>query len=271
MGISGFQPDTVGWFEITATDPSAGKRFYEGLFGWRLTSSAGSEHYTISAPGTAAGMGALRRGGHDALCVSVVCADVAATIPRLEKLGATVIEPPVRTAAGHVHAVIADVRGNRLGLLEPTSEPTPGAGDAPTATAQNGPGTAARAPLPYTMAWFEIGTTDLSMTREFYEQAFGWAYERDEAAEGVLYFSILPGGSEEPIGGVIDLSAGPAPADYAIPGLLVPDVPDLLERCERAGGQRVMGPVSDANGLVIGQFTDPFGNRWSAFAQPSDT
>lgn len=123
--------------------------------------------------------------------------------------------------------------------------------------------------MPNATARFEIGTTDLAATRTFYEKAFGWTQVRDGAAEGAEYHSIMPPSSQQAIGGVLDLSATSGAADYAVPGLLVADVPDLLRRCEAAGGRRVAGPFSDADGLVIGQFTDPFGNRWSAFSQPA--
>jgi uncharacterized protein len=257
MGTSGSHPATVGWFEITATEPTLSKEFYQGLFNWKFTSFGVEDSYcTITAPSAAASMGALRRGSRDVLYISVVCGDVAATIPRLESLGAALVERPARTAAGDVHAVITDVQGNRLGLYEPA--------------AQDYTNLSQRAAVPNATAWFEIGTTNLAVTQKFYEESFGWTYEQDEAAEGVAYYSILSSASKNPIGGILDLSANPGMADYAIPGLLVSDVPDLLSRCELAGGRRVMDPVSDANGLVIGQFTDPFGNRWSAFAEPSD-
>lgn len=217
---------TVGWFEITAADPDRGRKFYEGLFGWEFAGSG-----EITAPGAASSMGALRPGDRDSLTIFVVC-DVVEAVARLESLGARVIEPP---SAGGERAVVADVRSNRLGVVS------------------------AGSPL----AWFEIGTADVDATRKFYEAAFGWKSERDEAAEGVEYYSFLPPGADEPIGGIF---AGAA--DYAIPGLRVADVGDLLDRCERLGGARVMGPVSDANGLTIGQFTDPFGNRWTSFATP---
>ncbi|QFU90216.1 VOC family protein [Amycolatopsis sp. YIM 10] len=236
---------TVGWFEISATDPDRGREFYEGLFGWEFT-EFGDGYRTITAPGAASSMGALRRGDRDELTIFAVC-DVAETVPHLESLGAKLIEPPSRTPAGDLQAVVADVRSNRIGL---------------SSSGFSGP------PVPGATAWFEIGTTDPAATRQFYQDAFGWTSERDEAAEGVVYYSFLPPGAGQPIGGIFDLTSMPGALDYAIPGLLVTDVEDLLDRCERAGGGRVMGPVSDANGLVIGQFTDPFGNRWSSFAVP---
>ncbi|MGI5350358.1 VOC family protein [Streptomyces sp. CA-250714] len=247
---------TVGWFEITATDPSLSQSFYEGLFGWSFDSFGGEDSYrTITAPGAGTSMGALRRGDRDALCIGVVCSDAAATVRRLESLGAVLSEPPERTPAGDIHAVVTDVRGNRLGLFEPAGQGGAAAGDA--------------APVLNSTAFFEIGTNDLAATQEFYKAAFGWTTERDAAAEGVAYYSVLLPDASAEIGGVLDLSEMDGRSDYAIPGLYVSDIEELLERSAAAGGRRVMGPVSDANGIVVGQFLDPVGNRWSAFTLPS--
>ncbi|MGX1777207.1 VOC family protein [Nocardia brasiliensis] len=254
MGSFSPRPATVGWFDITASDPAHAKQFYQEVFSWEFA-PIGDDYHTITAPGAGAAMGALRRGDRDALWIDVVCTDLATTIPRLESLGAKVIEPADETPAGARSAVVADTRGNRLGLYEPANT-----GEADTTAA---------AAVPNATAWFEIGTLDFTVTRQFYEQAFGWTYERDEAAEGAVYYSISAPGAAEPIGGTMDLSALPDAAEYAIPGLLVADVSALLDRVERAGGHRVMDPFADAHGLVIAQFTDPFGNRWTSFAQPA--
>ncbi|MFC4494581.1 VOC family protein [Streptomyces ovatisporus] len=255
MGTSNAHPARVGWFEITATEPSRSREFYRELFGWTFDAfGSGDAYCTITAPGAGMPMGALRRGDRDALCIGVLCSDAWATIRTLEPLGATLAEEPARTPAGDIHAVVLDGQGNRLGLLEPaapTARPEPRAAPGPNAT-----------------AFFEIGTTDLAATRRFCQEAFGWSTERDEAAEGVAYYSIQAPGLGE-IGGVLDLSGMDGVSDYAIPGLRVADATDVLERAEAAGGSAVMGPVSDANGLVIVQFLDPAGNRWSAFALPT--
>ncbi|MFF3544715.1 VOC family protein [Streptomyces platensis] len=246
----------MGWFEIVATEPSHSRSFYHALFGWSLDSfGAGDAYSTITAPGAVTSMGALRSGDRDALCIGVLCANVTASIRALEPLGARLAEGPEHTPAGDIHAVVIDVQGNRIGLLQPGARET-------SAEPSGPPGLNAT-------AFFEIGTSDLAATQKFYREAFGWTTERDEAAEGVDYYSIQAPGLPGEIGGMLDLTGMPGATDYAIPGLRVADVPGLLERAEAAGGQRVMGPVSDGNGLVIGQFLDPVGNRWSAFALPA--
>ncbi|HEX3899254.1 MAG TPA: hypothetical protein VHW74_08780 [Mycobacteriales bacterium] len=40
----------------------------------------------------------------------------------------------------------------------------------------------------------------------------------------------------------------------------VPDVAAALEQAAALGGQRVLGPLSSPDGLVIGHFADPEGN-----------
>ena len=43
-------------------------------------------------------------------------------------------------------------------------------------------------------------------------------------------------------------------------GQRVADVEAALQRAERLGGKRVMGPERAPTGLVVGHFTDPEGN-----------
>ncbi|WP_033289327.1 VOC family protein [Amycolatopsis jejuensis] len=255
MSTSNARPATVGWFEITATEPSLSRSYYQELFGWSFESPGDAKHYwTITAPGSATAMGALRSGERDTTCIGVVSAEMAATVRKLESLGATIAERPARTPAGDLHAVAIDLQGNRIGLIEPAPRDEPGPRHA--------------APGLNALAFFEIGTTDLVATQRFYQAAFGWTTERDEAAEGVAYYHIRPAGSPDEIGGMLDLTGIAGATGYAIPGLRVADVGDVLERAEKAGGRTAMGPVADANGVVAGQFLDPVGNRWSTFSLP---
>lgn len=252
MSTPNAHPPRVGWFEITAAEPPAARKFYEELFGWTFDEvTDGGTYSTITAPGAPAPMGALRGGERDALCIGVLCSDAAETARGLERLGARLAEEPARTPAGDLHAVVLDVQGNPVGLLQPAAPPAPPA-----------------APVLNATAFFEIGTTEPDATRRFYAEAFGWTTERDEAAEGVTYYSIRAAGLGE-IGGMLDLTGMCGASDYAIPGLRVADVADVLDRVEAAGGSRVMGPLSDANGVVVGQFIDPVGHRWSTFALPT--
>jgi predicted enzyme related to lactoylglutathione lyase len=40
----------------------------------------------------------------------------------------------------------------------------------------------------------------------------------------------------------------------------VPDVEEALQKAERLGGQRTMGPEQAPSGLVVAHFKDPEGN-----------
>jgi predicted enzyme related to lactoylglutathione lyase len=60
----------------------------------------------------------------------------------------------------------------------------------------------------------------------------------------------IPGG----VGG------GPAYESHVIFYIGVPDVEAALQRAERLGGKRRMGPERAPTGLVVGHFTDPEGN-----------
>ncbi|WP_280433698.1 hypothetical protein [Nocardia brasiliensis] len=67
MGSFSPRPATVGWFDITASDPAHTKQFYQEVFSWEFA-SIGDDYHTITAPGAGAAMGARgprgpRRGG----------------------------------------------------------------------------------------------------------------------------------------------------------------------------------------------------------------
>jgi predicted enzyme related to lactoylglutathione lyase len=47
---------------------------------------------------------------------------------------------------------------------------------------------------------------------------------------------------------------------HALFYVAVADVEAALQRAERLGGTRVMGPAVSPNGLVVGHFTDPEGS-----------
>jgi len=53
------------------------------------------------------------------------------------------------------------------------------------------------------------------------------------------------------------VGGGAGYASHAVFYVGVPNVEAALQRAEKFGGTRVMGPVTSPNGLVVGHFTDP--------------
>jgi uncharacterized protein len=119
---------------------------------------------------------------------------------------------------------------------------------------------------------FEIIGTDADSLRTYYSDLFGWTYDTsspvsDAISDPTNYGFIQPlesdaGGIPGGIGG--GASYSPAQIFY----VAVDDVEAALQRAESLGGTRLLGPAGSPNGLVIGHFTDPEGNRIGVAALP---
>ena len=121
---------------------------------------------------------------------------------------------------------------------------------------------------------FEIIGTQPEQLRGYYGRLFGWQFDTSnpvaEAVSepenyGFIEQISTPDGAGIP-GGV---GGGPAYSSRAIFYVGVSDVEEALQRAEQLGGSRVLGPVTSPSGLVIGQFTDPEGNRIGLAAGPA--
>jgi hypothetical protein len=112
---------------------------------------------------------------------------------------------------------------------------------------------------------FEIIGKNPTALRDYYAGLFDWEFDTSGAVSQAV--------SEQGDYGFTDTGAGDGPG---IPGGVgggesfenhtvfyvgVPDTAVALEKAERLGGRRVIGPDRVAEtGLVVGQFLDPEGN-----------
>jgi predicted enzyme related to lactoylglutathione lyase len=111
---------------------------------------------------------------------------------------------------------------------------------------------------------FEIMGKDPASLGAFYRNAFGWNIPVDpvEGGGGVTYYLVLPDGEQPPKSG-INGGFGAAPAGYdghVTFYIGVDDVGAALDKIERLGGMRMLGPQAVPNGPVIALFKDPQGN-----------
>ncbi|HEY2552748.1 MAG TPA: VOC family protein [Streptosporangiaceae bacterium] len=121
---------------------------------------------------------------------------------------------------------------------------------------------------------FEIIGPQPEHLRGYYARLFGWQFDTSgrvaEAVSepdnyGFIERIATPDGAGIPGG----IGGGPAFSGQAIFYVGVSDVEDALQRAEQLGGSRVLGPVAAPSGLVVGQFTDPQGNRIGVAAAPA--
>jgi uncharacterized protein len=100
---------------------------------------------------------------------------------------------------------------------------------------------------------FEVGCKDLEKTTAFYTGLFGWA------PTTVPMASLLNTQSPEGIQGHIT-ALGHEPHHYVTFYIQVDDIMDSLNRIEKAGGKKLIGPVPLPDNKQFAWFTDPEGN-----------
>lgn len=110
----------------------------------------------------------------------------------------------------------------------------------------------------HTIAYVELGTTDLAVSKKFYGSAFGWEFND----YGSAYAGIRLPGHDAEFGG-LNPSTTPAPGG---PLVLVhsDDLDATLAAVEAAGGVVTEGPYEYPGGRRF-HFTDPSGNGLGVF------
>ncbi len=113
---------------------------------------------------------------------------------------------------------------------------------------------------------FEIIGSDPARLRSYYAELFGWQFQVGDAATQAVSepggYGFVDGsamGHGATINGGVGGGAGHQPHVLFYVG--VPDVEAALRKAEELGGTRQMGPEGSRGTLVVGQFTDPEGNR----------
>jgi len=112
---------------------------------------------------------------------------------------------------------------------------------------------------------FEVIGKDPARLRGYYGELFGWEFDTSapvarEISEPTDYGFVPPITTSEGTGIAGGVGGGAAYEPHVVFYVGVPDVEAALQRAERLGGRRTIGPVTAPTGLVVGQFTDPEGN-----------
>jgi uncharacterized protein len=112
---------------------------------------------------------------------------------------------------------------------------------------------------------FEIIGKSPENLRSYYRELFGWEFDTTSpVAEAVSeprnygFVSRITTGDGTGIPGGVGGGAGYD--GHVVFYVGVPDVEAALQKAERLGGTRRMGPEQAPTGLVVGHFTDPEGN-----------
>jgi uncharacterized protein len=104
---------------------------------------------------------------------------------------------------------------------------------------------------------FEVVGKDGEKLQRYYADLFGWEINADNPMKYGMVDAKENGGNG--IGGGI----GEGPDGYeghVTFYVAVPDVEDALQKAERLGGTRIMGPEEIMGTVTLGQFKDPEGH-----------
>jgi predicted enzyme related to lactoylglutathione lyase len=105
---------------------------------------------------------------------------------------------------------------------------------------------------------------DPKRLRTYFNELFGWEFDTPspvarEVSEPESYGFVDLLTTEDGTGIRGGVGGGPGYDSHALFYVGVPNVEAALQRAERLGGTRVMGPATSPSGLVVGHFTDPEG------------
>jgi len=100
---------------------------------------------------------------------------------------------------------------------------------------------------------FEIGCKDQAITKEFYKNTFGWDITQNGPSANI------DTKSEDGIQGHIT-ALGHEPHNYINIYIEVDNISECLEKIEKNGGNKAIGPIKLPNGQEFAWFIDVAGN-----------
>jgi uncharacterized protein len=125
-------------------------------------------------------------------------------------------------------------------------------------------------PVPGTLAWFEVATSDPDGAQKFYGNLFDWTFDADgpAASTGLDYRNIKASGAADPMGGI--LGTGGQQPGHAVFYILVADVEATCADARQLGGTVVSQHLNPGPGAPkFAYLRDPSGNQFGIFTPPA--
>ncbi|TNC22192.1 VOC family protein [Amycolatopsis alkalitolerans] len=241
--MTGYEPGTPCWVDLTTPDVEGAARFYGELFGWEVIEGGedvGGYRMCHLRGKPVAGMMAQQQPGMPPSWtgyVSVTDADVA-TKAVTAAGGQVLVEPMDVMSAGRM-AVFADPGGAVFGVWQP--------GEFAGAELVNEHGT---------LGWNELATRHLDAAKSFYQAIFGWQSADQQMGGEYTVWSV----GERQVAGMMAMDESwPAEVpSYWIPYFVVDDADETVAAASRLGGKVTVAPVD----IPVGRFavlSDPAG------------
>lgn len=118
---------TIVHIDIAADDMQRAKKFYESLFGWKMASPPGMDHYLLfetaglnGEPGAGGGMAKREEPGQSVINYIGV-EDIDKYIGEVGRLGGKTVQPRMTVPGFGYLAVCQDTEGNDFGLWQDDS------------------------------------------------------------------------------------------------------------------------------------------------------
>lgn len=234
------------WAELFTTDPDSATRFYAGVFGWTASTLVqDNETYTVFTNGNhpVAGLrrrSATARSGTSRWIGYIAVPDIKTTLARVAKAGGEIRAPARAFPKIGSQAIITDMDGAPVGLVQSSSGSSPDVD-----------------PAPGEWNWFHLLAKSPPATAEFYRQVFNYIVIPDarpgKGSELLLTTGAFNRGGVSALGDAAD----------AKPGWLgvvrVKDIAATLAQVHKLGGDVITEPHDASFGSRFAIIADPTG------------
>jgi hypothetical protein len=252
--FTGYDEGTPCWMDLMSPDLEQAKRFYGELFGWEYTDTgdAGMGYQLATRSGKqVAGLGQKQPDQQGpAVWVTYLWADDAdAVCQRIEKAGGNVFMPPMDVPGAGRMALAADSTGAVFGVWQGREHRG--------AQLANEPGS---------FTWNENLNDDPSRARTFYEQVFGYEYDKFPDFPGEYHTFKVNGQMRGGIGGKPPQMPAGSP-NFWNNYFSVADTDAAAATVTRNGG-KVLVPPTDTPVGRMAVVEDPMGTGFAIISVP---
>ncbi len=247
-----------GWVDLSTPDPAAATEFYTGLFGWtaqaRPTGTGTDYTMLLLDDRLVCGLGPQSVPGAGAVWTTyLLVGDADEIVAAAPDAGGQVLMPAMDVLTSGRMAMLADPGGAAVGVWQPR--------DHQGADVFNEPST---------VCWNELQSRDLGACLPFYEELFGWRWERTTAGgeDYVVAHLDAKGSAAEGVDtSVAGAMAAPPGLPEEVPSawtvyFSVADVDAAVTAAASAGGAVMVAPM-DFDWGRFAVLADPQGGVFS--------
>jgi len=234
------------WADLFTSNPAAATKFYCDLLGWTsVTLEQKGEPYTVFSNG---GRPVAGLAPHSAASVKhlsrwvgyIAVLDIDQSVAAAQNGGGVVHAPARNFPRRGYQAIIGDIEGVPMGLIESTS------GDSADVE-----------PLPGDWNWFELYVRNPKLTSDFYHNALGFAVSEDNRGDSRSEYLLSSGGINR--GGIAQAPDGNDVRPSWLGVVRVADLDGTLARVPSLGGEVLVQPRSVEFGSRFAIILDPTG------------